>query len=178
MSTTRVALVTGARRGIGRAIALCLARDGYDIVVNDYAIDALGEQTATDIRALGRQAHLIAADLGDTASIKALVQQTVEHFGRIDVLVNNAATWEWDDFVDVPEAKEVVNKISLSEDPEEIKQGIYRLQTLGAETVSVIPIARTPGIWIINKKVKGGMNPVYALWTRNDWQWENITVEA
>ena len=104
MSTTRVALVTGARRGIGRAIALCLARDGYDIVVNDYAIDALGEQTATDIRALGRQAYLIAADLGDTASIKALVQQTVDHFGRIDALVNNAATWEWDDFVDVPEA--------------------------------------------------------------------------
>lgn len=81
-------------------------------------------------------------------------------------------------FVDVPEAKEVVNKISLSEDPEEIKQGIYRLQALGAETVSVIPIARTPGIWVINKKVKGGLNPVYALWTRNDWQWENITVEA
>lgn len=81
-------------------------------------------------------------------------------------------------FVDVAEAKEVVNKISLSEDPEEIKQGVYRLQALGSETVSVIPIARTPGIWVINKKVKGGLHPVYALWTRNDWQWEKITVEG
>lgn len=104
MTTNRVALVTGSRRGIGRAIALTLARDGYDIVVNDYALDQLAEQTAADIRALGRQAYLIAADLGDTASIKALVQGTVSHFGRLDVLVNNAATWEWDDFVDVPEA--------------------------------------------------------------------------
>jgi len=102
--TQRVALVTGSRRGIGRAIALTLARDGYDIVINDYTIDDLAEQTAADIRALGRQAHLIAADLGDTASIKALVQGTVAHFGRLDVLVNNAATWEWDDFTDIPEA--------------------------------------------------------------------------
>lgn len=100
----RVALVTGSRRGIGRAIALTLARDGFDIVVNDYTIDHLAEQTAADIRALGRQAHLIAADLGDTASTKALVQGTVAHFGRLDALVNNAATWEWDDFLDVPEA--------------------------------------------------------------------------
>jgi len=104
MTTNRVALVTGSRRGIGRAIALTLARDGYDIVINDYAIDDLAEQTATDIRATGRQAHLLAADLGDTASIHALVQGTVDHFGRLDVLVNNAATWDWDDFVDIPEA--------------------------------------------------------------------------
>ncbi|MBX3015547.1 MAG: 3-oxoacyl-ACP reductase FabG [Caldilineaceae bacterium] len=104
MTTNRVALVTGSRRGIGRAIALTLAREGYDLVINDYQIDQLAEQTAAEIRALGRQAHLLAADLGDTASIKALVQGTVAHFGRIDVLVNNAATWEFDDFVDIPEA--------------------------------------------------------------------------
>lgn len=64
-TTNRVALVTGSRRGIGRAIALTLARDGFDIVINDYALDHLAEQTAADIRALGRQAHLIAADLGN-----------------------------------------------------------------------------------------------------------------
>lgn len=104
MTTNRVALVTGSRRGIGRAIALTLARDGFDIVINDYALDHLAEQTAADIRALGRQAHLIAADLGNTDSIKALIQGTVAHFGRLDVLVNNAATWEWDDVLDIPEA--------------------------------------------------------------------------
>lgn len=78
----------------------------------------------------------------------------------------------------VPEAQEIVDKISLSEDDEEIKQGVYRLQALGSEYVGVLPIARVPGIWVINKKVKGGLKPIYALWTRNDWQWENITVEG
>jgi peptide/nickel transport system substrate-binding protein len=77
----------------------------------------------------------------------------------------------------VPEAAEVVDSISISEDEEAIKQGVFQLQKLGSEYVSVIPIARTPGIWVINKKVKGGLNPVYALWTRNDWQWENIYIE-
>jgi peptide/nickel transport system substrate-binding protein len=77
----------------------------------------------------------------------------------------------------VPEAVEILNTISISEDDEEIKQGVYRLQALGAEYVSVIPIARSPGIWVINKQVKGGLNPGYALWTRNDWQLENIYME-
>lgn len=103
MTTNRVALVTGSRRGIGRAIALTLARDGYDLVVNDYEIDAHAEQTAAEIRALGRQALLLQADVGNTASIKALFQQIQDHFGRIDVLVNNAATWSWHDFVEIPE---------------------------------------------------------------------------
>jgi NAD(P)-dependent dehydrogenase (short-subunit alcohol dehydrogenase family) len=104
MTENPVALVTGSRRGIGRAIALTLAREGYDIVINDYELDALAAETAAAVRALGRQAHLVQADLGESASIRALVQAVVDHFGRIDVLVNNAATWEWDDFVDVPEA--------------------------------------------------------------------------
>ena len=104
MTTNPVALVTGSRRGIGRAIALTLAREGYDIVVNDYKLDANAEETAAAVRALGRQVALVQADLGNSASIRALVQQVIAHFGRIDVLVNNAATWEWDDFVDVPEA--------------------------------------------------------------------------
>ncbi len=103
MNSNPVALVTGSRRGIGRAIALALARDGYDLVVNDYELDALADQTAADICALGRQVQLVQADLGNTASIKALVRQVVDHFGRIDVLVNNAATWSWDDVVDIPE---------------------------------------------------------------------------
>lgn len=104
MTTTPVALVTGSRRGIGRAIALALARDGYDIVINDYELDANAEATAAAVRVAGRQAHLIQADLGDPASTQRLVDETVAHYGRLDVLVNNAATWAWDDFVDVPEA--------------------------------------------------------------------------
>ena len=81
-------------------------------------------------------------------------------------------------FVDVAEARDIVKKISTTEDNAAIKEGVYRLQELGSDTVSVIPIARVPGIWVINKKVKGGLHPVYALWTRNDWKWENISVEG
>jgi peptide/nickel transport system substrate-binding protein len=79
-------------------------------------------------------------------------------------------------FISVPEAQEIVDTISLSENDDEIKEGVFRLQELGSEQVSVIPIARTPGIWVINKRVQGDINPIYALWTRNDWGWENITV--
>lgn len=102
--TNRVALVTGSRRGIGRAINLALARDGYNIVVNDYEIDDNAHQTAAAIRALGREAHILQGDLGDAASIQRLVQGTIEHFGRLDVLVNNAATWVWEDFIDAQES--------------------------------------------------------------------------
>lgn len=81
-------------------------------------------------------------------------------------------------YLDIPEAAEIINQINLSEDTEEIKQGVYRLQEIGSETACILPIARSPGIWVVNKKVKGGLSPIYALWTRNDWQWENITVEG
>ncbi len=81
-------------------------------------------------------------------------------------------------YLDIPEATEIINQINLSEDTEEIKQGVYRLQEIGSETACILPIARSPGIWVVNKKVKGGLSPIYALWTRNDWQWENITVEG
>ncbi len=81
-------------------------------------------------------------------------------------------------YLDIPEAAEIINRINLSEDTEEIKQGVYRLQEIGSETACILPLVRSPGIWAINKKVKGGLSPIYALWTRNDWQWENITVEG
>ncbi|MCX6045182.1 MAG: 3-oxoacyl-ACP reductase FabG [Chloroflexi bacterium] len=103
MTNNRVALVTGSRRGIGRAIALTLARDGYDIVVNDYEIDDNAQQTAAAIEAQGRQALVLQADMGSPTSIKALFQQIEQRFGRLDVLVNNAATWSWHDFLDIPE---------------------------------------------------------------------------
>jgi len=104
MTNNRVALVTGSRRGIGRAIALTLARDGFDIVVHDNEIDDNAEQTAAAIRAQNRQAFVVQADVGNTASVKTLFQQINERFGRLDVLVNNAATWSWHDFLDIPEA--------------------------------------------------------------------------
>lgn len=103
MSANPVALVTGSRRGIGRSIALTLAQQGYDIMVNDYQLDDLATATVADIQALGRAAHAIAADLGDMVQVQGLVDQTVDRFGRIDVLVNNAATWSMQSVMDVTE---------------------------------------------------------------------------
>jgi len=100
----KVALVTGSRRGIGRAIALQLARDGFDLVVNDYELDDNAENTAAEIRALGGKVLLIQANVGDAGEVTQLFAQVVAHYGRLDVLVNNAVLVHQENFVDIPEA--------------------------------------------------------------------------
>jgi 3-oxoacyl-[acyl-carrier protein] reductase len=85
----RVAIITGSARGIGRATALAFAAEGAQVIVCD--MDAVGgEQTAADIRAAGGRAQFVQVDVTDRASVDALVQAAQAHFGRIDVLVNNA----------------------------------------------------------------------------------------
>ncbi|MYB42666.1 MAG: SDR family oxidoreductase [Chloroflexi bacterium] len=85
----KVAIVTGAGRGMGRAIALQLAREGAHVVAAD--IDAASaEQTSSAVRELGRRSLAIEADVGELADIDRIVQQTVETLGRIDIGVNNA----------------------------------------------------------------------------------------
>ena len=88
----KVALITGAARGIGRGIALQLAREGADIVINDLANMALAEETANEIRALGRQALTWQADVADRAAVSAMMDGVNERFGRLDIAVANAAT--------------------------------------------------------------------------------------
>ena len=85
----RVAIVTGAGRGMGRAISLHFAREGAHVVATD--IDGTtAEQTSLAVRELGRRSLAIQADVGDLADIDRMVQQTVETFGRVDIGVNNA----------------------------------------------------------------------------------------
>ena len=84
----KVAIVTGAGRGLGRGIALCLAEEGADIVVNSLHEETTNK-TAADVRALGRKALAIAADIIDGAQIARVVQETLNTFGKIDILVNN-----------------------------------------------------------------------------------------
>lgn len=89
-NTRRAALVTGGGRGIGRAICLALAAQGYDVAVNYAASSAAAEKTAEDCRAYGVQAVPLQADVTDPAACQTLVDTAAKTFGRLDVLVNNA----------------------------------------------------------------------------------------
>jgi NAD(P)-dependent dehydrogenase (short-subunit alcohol dehydrogenase family) len=85
----RVAIVTGASQGIGRAIAVELAKVGAHVVVCSRRRDAL-EPVADAVRAEGRKALAVACDVGDAKQVDAVVARTLDEFGRIDLLVNNA----------------------------------------------------------------------------------------
>lgn len=88
----KVALVTGSSRGIGRAIALRLARDGADIVVNFRKSDDAAEEVVGCIKKAGRRAIAVPANLADPAEITRLFETTVDEFGALDFLICNAAT--------------------------------------------------------------------------------------
>ena len=85
----KVALVTGAARGIGQAIALALANEGADVIVADVDLDR-AQQIAQEIEGLGRQAKAVPADVSDRKAVQRLVSEAVSLFGRVDILVNNA----------------------------------------------------------------------------------------
>ncbi|HEV7191579.1 MAG TPA: SDR family oxidoreductase [Jatrophihabitantaceae bacterium] len=86
--TDQVAIVTGAGRGIGAASAIALAEAGADVVISARTTEQLAE-VAAQIEALGRKAHVVAADLNDEAAIRNLAAAAKETFGRIDIVVNN-----------------------------------------------------------------------------------------
>ena len=86
----KVALVTGASRGIGRAIALRLAGAGAKIAINYAGSTAKAEAVKAEIEQHGGEAILVQADVSDSASVDAMVAKVVEAFGQIDILVNNA----------------------------------------------------------------------------------------
>lgn len=88
--TGRVALVTAASRGIGRACAIALARAGCDVVVNYYSAADEAEATGRAIEALGRAALPVQADVADSAAVDAMVAAALQRFGRVDILVSNA----------------------------------------------------------------------------------------
>jgi 3-oxoacyl-[acyl-carrier protein] reductase len=90
-SERKIALVTGSARGIGRAIALDLASQGADVVVNYRSRPDAAKEVGEMIREKGRQALVIEADVADENRVKLMVDQAVKEFGPIDILVNNAA---------------------------------------------------------------------------------------
>jgi 3-oxoacyl-[acyl-carrier protein] reductase len=88
--TGRTALVTGASRGIGRAIALSLAEEGADVAVNYLSNRDLAADVVDQIRKMGRKAMLAQADVADYLEVDRMAREVLESFGHLDILVNNA----------------------------------------------------------------------------------------
>lgn len=100
----RVALVTGASRGIGRAIAIGLAARGFDLVLNDIAAQAaMLDATAAEARAFGGRVITLHADVSDKAQVQAMVQATVAQMGTVHAVVNNAGILRASDVEHCPE---------------------------------------------------------------------------
>ena len=110
--TGKVALVTGASRGIGQATAIDLAKAGADIVVNFIGNEAVAQETVEAIETLGRKVIKIKADVGNAEEVQAMVDEAVATFGHIDILVNNAGITrdgllirmkdsDWDDVLNI-----------------------------------------------------------------------------
>ncbi|MBI4774662.1 MAG: 3-oxoacyl-ACP reductase FabG [Deltaproteobacteria bacterium] len=108
----KTAVVTGASRGVGRAVAIAYAREGARVVVNYSSNQAAAEATVKEIEALGSQAILHMADVSDRAEANSLISAAKERFGSVDILVNNAGITrpnllikmseeEWDRVLDV-----------------------------------------------------------------------------
>lgn len=92
--TGKVAIVTGSSRGIGRAIALSLAELGATIIVNYANRSESADSVVKEIESKGGQAFAVRADIAKVSEIEALFAQTIQSFGRIDILINNAGTTE------------------------------------------------------------------------------------
>ena len=102
----RVALVTGGGTGLGKEVSLKMAREGADVAVNYSKSAAEAEETVAEIRALGRRAVAIRADVSDAADVRAMVDEVPRYLGRIDILVNNAGYTVFVDFKRLDEVTE------------------------------------------------------------------------
>jgi NAD(P)-dependent dehydrogenase (short-subunit alcohol dehydrogenase family) len=104
LAKNKVALITGAAHRVGKAIALRLARNGAHIVLNYYTSAAAAAETQSELTALGVDVFPVQANVSDPAAVEAMVARAVDHFGRIDILINNAASFEKTPFPDMTPA--------------------------------------------------------------------------
>ena len=86
----KVALITGAARGIGKAIALKYAEEGADVAFTDLVINEAAEQTVSELKAFGHKVKAYASNAASFDETHAVVEEILKEFGRIDILVNNA----------------------------------------------------------------------------------------
>ncbi len=134
--TGKVAIVTGAGRNIGRAIALALADAGASILVNARSNRAEAEAVAREIEAAGGKAVVHIGDVADAGQVQAMVDVAVGHFGRLDILVNNAALRREKPFAEISYAewREVMN-VTLDGAFHCVKACLPHLKQSGAGTI-------------------------------------------
>jgi NAD(P)-dependent dehydrogenase (short-subunit alcohol dehydrogenase family) len=100
----KAAIITGGDSGIGRAVAIAFAREGADVLVSYLNEDEDARETARWIERAGRKAVLVPGNIGEAAHCRSIVDRAVHEFGRLDILVNNAAEqMTYEDLADIPE---------------------------------------------------------------------------
>jgi 3-oxoacyl-[acyl-carrier protein] reductase len=104
MSMAKTALITGSGQNIGKSTALALARAGFDIILNGSRQREPLEDLQNQITAMGQEAYIAMADIGDAEAVTAMIDQIMTHKGGVDVLVNNAAIRPQAGFLDMPDA--------------------------------------------------------------------------
>ncbi|ANB58646.1 3-oxoacyl-[acyl-carrier-protein] reductase [Anoxybacillus sp. B7M1] len=146
----KVALITGASRGIGRAIALEFARQGAKVAVNYAGSEAKAKEVVDEIYRLGGEALAIQADVSNTEAVEQMVKEVIDRYGRVDILVNNAGITrdnllmrmkeeEWDDVINI-NLKGVFNCIKAVTRPM-LKQRYGRIINIA----SVVGVMGNPG---------------------------------
>src|SRR4051794_31097896 len=101
----KTALVTGASKGVGKGIALELARQGCDVAVNYHSDRNGAEVTAAEIAGIGRTAFVAAADVGVSRDVDRMFGEVFERFPRLDILVNNAGIQTWKPLLELEESE-------------------------------------------------------------------------
>ena len=147
----RLAVVTGAGRGIGKAIALAFAEAGADVVVIARTKKQI-EQTAEEIHVLGRKALAITADISQEEQVKEAVEQTISAFGKIDILCNNAATLAVKPVAEMP--KEKLDEWKIPQD--EVGSNVLTVEewrrVLETNLTSAFYFAQAVGPYMIKQK--------------------------
>ena len=138
--TNKVAIVTGSGHGIGKAVALRLAREGADLIIADIDIKS-AEGTVQEIRSIGKKAAAYSIDLSNVSQIKPLVERVVNEFGRIDILVNAAGVVQTKPFLEITEDEwDCVLDTNL-------KGTAFCIQAVAAQMIKQVPVeVREAGI--------------------------------
>lgn len=139
---SKVALVTGAGVRVGRALALGLAEAGYDVAIHYHASEGPAHEVARRVEAMGRRAELVRGDLGGGEGARAVASVVRAAFGRLDLLVNSAATFEAASLLDVDEpAWDAVMAVNLKGPFMLVRETADLLRTAEGSVVNVLDLS-------------------------------------